>query len=145
MQTGMNFFVTSMGKACFAIKRQTTHDVIREKNDRLLVYSSAFNGIRDIRLWHQDMIWDEGEWHHLVVTWSRTDIVLFVDGKRAGQKTIERPMDITPDTFTFGSQYGTSILLDEIYIFSKQLADEEVNQLYTGTISPQEVNNSKGE
>jgi len=134
IQDGMNFFGTSMGKACFAIKRQTTHDITRGKNDRLLVYSSDFNGIRDIRLWYKDMIWGEGEWHHLVLTWSRTDIVLFIDGKRVGQKAIEKPMEITPDTFTLGSQYGTSILLDEFYIFSKQLTDEEVKLLYTGDI-----------
>jgi len=135
VQTGMVFFSTSIGKANFVIKRQTTHDITRDESDRLLIYSSAFNGLRDIRLWHKDMIWREGEWHHLVLTWSRQDIVLFIDGSRVGQTVIEKPMEITPDTFTLGSQFGTSILLDEFCIYSKQLTDEEVKLLHADIIS----------
>ena len=129
-RTAMGFFSTSMPKACFAIKRETTYDIIRRKNDSLLVYSSAFNGIRDIRIWYKDMMWGEGEWHHLALTWSRQDIVLYIDGERVGQATIEKPMEITPDTFTLGSQYGCSMLLDEFCIFSKQITDDDVKLLY---------------
>ncbi len=129
-QIGMGFFQTSMPKACFVIKRQTTWDINRDKSDRLLVYSAAFNGIRDIRLWYTNMIWGEGEWHHLTLTWSRQDIVLYIDGKRVGHTAIEKPMEITPDMFTLGSQYGCSILLDEFCIFSKQLSDEDVKLVY---------------
>ncbi len=64
--------------------------------------------------------WQAGEWHHVAVTWQRTEIALFADGQRRGSSSSARPPDTLAPTIYLGSSLWrdqqANAVIDELRI-----------------------------
>lgn len=84
--------------------------------------------------------WQPGEWHHLVATWQERDFCLYVDGKLGGLNSETMSLPRQPgDLFdvgshNFGAQDPTAF--DDLAIFRRALAPEEVAALYAWAAQP---------
>lgn len=85
--------------------------------------------------------WQPGEWHHLVATWQDHDFRLYVDGKlrSVDSETMSLPRQ-AGDLFDVGSHnFGCedATAFDELILFRRALAAEEVAALHEWTLSPE--------
>ncbi|MCE5237679.1 LamG domain-containing protein [bacterium] len=85
--------------------------------------------------------WQPGEWHHLVATWQDRDFRLYVDGKlrSVDSETMSLPRQ-TGDLFDVGSHnFGCedATAFDELILFRRALAAEEIAALHEWTLSPE--------
>lgn len=87
-----------------------------------------------------DVDWQPGQWRHLVATWQEKDFCLYVDGKLAGadSETMSLPRKLggffEVGSHNFGTQDATAF--DELVIFRRALAAEEVAALYEWAAQP---------
>ncbi|MCC7492036.1 MAG: LamG domain-containing protein [Fimbriimonadaceae bacterium] len=80
--------------------------------------------------------WKPGEWHHLAGTWSPSEQVVYVDGKRISGTQPALPKSLGA-TFTLGDHpwhipRPTSSLIDNIRIYDRALSAEHIAAHATG-------------
>ena len=76
--------------------------------------------------------WRKGEWHHLVMSWDKESMIVFVDGRRS-----LLPMKaVFPENFTkimigenWGDKSGETVI-DELTVYNEKLTDSEAGKLY---------------
>ena len=78
--------------------------------------------------------WSPNEWHHIACIWSKSEIVLYVDGAKAAATALKSEFKTDFTSFTVGSlgwakEKGTS-LLDELKIYKTALPSEKIRQEY---------------
>lgn len=85
--------------------------------------------------------WQEGEWHHLALTWDAARYRLFIDGEPAGEAgAIELPAtgrwEIAVGTSYRGWAYlgQEKTAIDEFTVWSRPLSPQEVRQYYQATL-----------
>ena len=76
--------------------------------------------------------WKKGEWHHLVMSWDKESMVVFVDGKR-----YTLPMKAVFDKgfkkVMIGENWGNNsgeTVIDELTVYNEKLTDSEIGELY---------------
>jgi len=91
--------------------------------------------------------WQSGEWHHLVYTWGMHGAKLYVDGNLTGSsKDVMLPKALPEKFFIGGRSWGMARwvtpehkygadLIDEVYIYGRALAAEEVAWAYEHSAS----------
>ncbi len=75
----------------------------------------------------------DGDYHHVVFTADGTNLKIFVDGVEEGSRTYAIAGGSTIDDPTANlniGDTGSEIILDEVAIWSRDLTDDEVQQLY---------------
>ncbi len=78
--------------------------------------------------------WEPGQWHHIACTWQQYEgVALYVDGRRVEYKSGSAISDDPVQaTMRFGGSWdddGNRTVLDEIMIFDRMLAPEEIAAL----------------
>lgn len=76
--------------------------------------------------------WKKGEWHHIVVTWDKNSMHVFVDGKKSllPMKAIfAEPFKKVMIGENWGSKSGETVI-DELAVFNTKLSDAEAGALY---------------
>jgi 1,4-alpha-glucan branching enzyme len=80
-----------------------------------------------------------GNWHHIVGTYDRSLISLYVDGQIVTQQTVTGQMPITTDPLAIGFKPGGNLfnnfqgIIDDVRIYGSALTSNEVAQLYAPT------------
>ena len=82
-----------------------------------------------------DKTWSPGNWHQIAFTWDSKGATLYADGVGKSQRYFVGPPDtLIAQTFTVGGPYfvenKTLTAIDELYILSRKLSDQEINQAY---------------
>lgn len=123
---------TAIGKAYFQIYKYWSDDsfifLIGEEGKWVRLYDKMLQG------------WKAGDWHHVLVTWSSTDVQLFIDGSMVNSDKLPVPVDITQTIkpLSFGAGTDTtwkhsaigSSLIDELRIYNRILNKNEIRELY---------------
>lgn len=86
--------------------------------------------------------WQENEWHLLVANWGKDYVELSVDGSVFNRSTVTHPLYAhTADDGTMSiAGNGTSTSpyrLDELFIFSRPLSNEEAAMIYAAGATPE--------
>lgn len=76
--------------------------------------------------------WEQGVWHHLLVTWDQDLIRLYIDGRLIGKTRLELPMDAAwmgryltvGPVISYGREGSTAI--DELYVFDRPILPDDV-------------------
>lgn len=83
--------------------------------------------------------WQQGEWHHLVVTWDGLALAMYIDGEQTRRHTLTtRLVPVLGNAFTVGAKPWVDsgdTAIDEVTIYKTALLPEEVAQRYR-TIFP---------
>jgi hypothetical protein len=81
--------------------------------------------------------WDDGNWHHIVVTWTNTTetngLKVYIDGVNVGNATATGIV-VSNDEFYIGRRGGGSYFngaMDQVEIYNQVLTAEEASTLYT--------------
>lgn len=82
--------------------------------------------------------WEAGEWHHVAVTWSPTEVKMFVNGKMVCVRRVKFPfIDVTPvEPLSVGpgnaweKGYVGESLIDEFRVHGRPLSQREIVELY---------------
>lgn len=79
--------------------------------------------------------WRPGQWHHIAATWDRTAARVFIDGKPLASLASPPLPVIETQTLFLGDrpwhiERNAKSVIDEVYIFSRPLHEEEVRALY---------------
>lgn len=117
-----------------SVARSATVYGLRGRYGRILVHG-PWGGSFDF----ESDPWEGETWHHLAFTWDETEgIRLYVNGERTRSEALTwQTEDLEPDKLIIGnwSYWGGSeqpFALDELRVFSRPLADEEVAAVYQG-------------
>jgi hypothetical protein len=80
------------------------------------------------------LVWDNGDWHFITCTWDKQQAVLYIDGKKAGDRKWAEPLKKIGSSFTLGGHlYGKtsgSIVIDEFKIFDEALTAKAIEKIY---------------
>jgi hypothetical protein len=84
-----------------------------------------------------------GSWVHLAATYDGTTLKLYADGTLQSSVVGPLPYDSVQDLYIGGDPGGISGyswytgLVDDVYIFSQALTDEEINEVMRGSVPPE--------
>ncbi|MCD6350767.1 MAG: LamG domain-containing protein, partial [Armatimonadetes bacterium] len=92
--------------------------------------------------------WQPGQWHHVAAAWDLRQARLYLDGKLVS--TMDHPPvpAVESETFNLGDapwhiKRQAQSLLDEVYVFSRPLTDDEIAALYQagreGKLAPEQL------
>jgi hypothetical protein len=94
------------------------------------------NGRYDVLIASEEPI-NDGKWHHLVASWSPSEVDLYVDGKLAARDTEFRDMlqGVLPELYFGGNSLDSVFapftgLVDEIALWDRALTPEEVRHQF---------------
>ncbi|HIE52536.1 MAG TPA: LamG domain-containing protein [Armatimonadetes bacterium] len=95
-------------------------------SDRTDVWTRVSHSVRHFR---------PGQWHHLVATWSRREICLYLDGQPSARRPWPRRPAQVGDRFYLGDRpwhlpRNAQSLVDELYLYDRALTEREVQWLY---------------
>ena len=95
----------------------------------------------------------DGQWHHVVGTFNAKELVVYLDGRRAGSVRAKQQPAPTMYDLTIGAnrsdppaEVGPSFngMMDDVMMFNRALSAEEVQSLFTaqgGVLEPQPASN----
>ncbi|WP_042665279.1 glycoside hydrolase family 2 [Haloferax sp. ATB1] len=76
--------------------------------------------------------WTEG-WHHVAGVWDGSEMTLFVDGERLGTGSYEGTLQHVDAPTQVGSSVADGTALDEVRIYDRALAEDELGSLAADT------------
>ena len=90
--------------------------------------------------------YNDGIWHHVVITYDQVNLRLYIDGveekineTKATPETNAQPLNIGKNPLTFKKAYYDGDI-DEVYVWNNDLTADEVQELYQSGTIPQSSN-----
>jgi len=100
----------------------------------LLFYASYFPNREKIHIRYSGTKnWENGIWHHVVITWDNKEVRLYIDGVFIGRGQLTAPFtasDLHAKYFYIGTGGEEHTSIDEFRIWERDLTYSEVFQLY---------------
>lgn len=121
--------------------------VVRNQNNKTnirMLYGIIEGGNNFTSLNASKAVWQKNQWHHIVATWGKGKLFIYIDGEYAASCNMT-PNKNAYNLLSLGQQWEKnpgSTLLDEVRIFRKQLNDNEVKEEYTRNIQAKDKANT---
>ncbi|MFP4026680.1 MAG: LamG domain-containing protein [Candidatus Brocadiia bacterium] len=80
-----------------------------------------------------------GAWYHIVISWKRDEICLYINGRRAARSTgvpLAQPRNKGSSSAVSFNTYATHTAIDEVYVYGASLMPEEVANAYWRYLDP---------
>ncbi|QPV62842.1 LamG domain-containing protein [Halosimplex litoreum] len=106
--------------------------------DSLRGHVAVASGQASVNPWGIDT--DDGEWHHVFLTWDGTDLVLYLDGEEVARDDSQsgdavhsdRPLYVGYGDNGYTSYYGMDGAVDDVRVYDTALTAEDVTALFDG-------------
>ncbi|NDV19255.1 hypothetical protein GO013_07455 [Pseudodesulfovibrio sp. JC047] len=113
----------------------------------LFVETTRKNGVRTILFGTGSFLgmaegrplpWEKDTWRHLIISWDRKDLTLYLDGQKYAVSRLPRPFQSDFKTLHLGADHQNSFpapgLYDDLIVFSGPIDPQTAKDLYNGTI-----------